>query len=300
MSELYFDKIQKIKETNLGSQDKYIRDHHDTLLHQRIGQQDNPTFSHTVVLKDRSETKNISRFIFPAKDRCIYKNLRCKDFKLCWVLGKSEILDKIKYIELVKQAIVVDRIYPITFNVLKKLYNTDDDIPFHLLKSGIKSGGDIWINITWTDDQKIPLSLSFDVHTVDNRDDNFVPALVFQMQKANFIRPRSVNDPRLDVNLFVNHPVYYILIEHEGNLSDVTLKVNDDVIPLLKVDSISSDNRSVYTLTKSLEIDDLITGGINFSRINLTYIQVNQDADIKNIYCINSNIHRDGHLMWCA
>ena len=75
-----------------------------------------------------------------------------------------------------------------------------------------------------------------------------------------------------------NHhfPTYYLLIELEYD-GDMFLELGSQRLKLLKTGEV--DNIKIYTLTKSLDMDDLLMYGINFSRIDKPIISVDDKTN---------------------
>lgn len=190
----------------------------------------------------------------------------------------------LKMIRLTFGGQTIDEIYSESFDALRKIYDMDGEIPFHINKIGIPY-------LNW---HQIRIEYEYkDAGYIDSNTHNMeityydiplpklwtdITLLSFEVNyRAEHIKENSINYTQ-NYTLKLNKKVYYIIIyAPDIEVHNALLVFDDELLLLKKTHQINGNN--IYALTRDLTYDSFEVYGIDFHRIG----DVNLFFEIDNI-----------------
>ena len=256
-----------LKKKYIGPQDKYMNEH--SLLQ----------FNHGKKINTIEEIKTINSnrisFLFSEPNINYFKNFRLSN------------IDKIKSIEFECGGHTFDKIYKDIIKPLQYLYQMDDEttIPFYWSKYGmVKLEYErIYIHIEYQEDkeEKEEENVIFSYDSYDLTYNSLTDKL------DNVVYNVQYTGEELNTTGYVkcsfNHPILYIMVK---DYDEKQLKLKFDKKYDFQIPKITTiDNTSIYAINDYFED---YKNGINFSKIDYTYIEIDEKIKMANVYALGS------------
>ena len=288
----YWQNIQKYKEKYFGSQDEHFKSNYPNnnnnvkLVYQK-----------TIILEPHGSIGENRKccFSFPELDtnKLVFKNLR---------LNKNYD-DVIHSCEISCGGSMIDKVWGRTFKTLRYLYNIDDPtiIPFYFNMNNeyFPNNASTQIYMHFSSGNLDGFELSIDIFEIDdsNFDENnyTYDNIIVQCQNTGpeiASNGTNVGKYRLDYN----HVMDYILLSiPDTTINHIILQLDGyNAIDMSTENLVCYDNHYIIPMTKSLNCDNIITYGINFSRCDNTILCIKHNTIINSssnvyIYGISHN-----------